>query len=365
MDSTCNTTTLCPCGDYDNCGCINPTTFECVTVPGALTDISVTDDMNGKQVLAAINTAIGELQDDSGKVYINSDDTCPEYLFDKLGEGLNISFSITGSGCDKKLIINAVDGGTPIDINVKTSSADTTTGYLNNKIVTGSYITKTINNPAGNEQLELDVDPLQLISTDIGNQLTTGTDGGLMTLYVPPDGSETKIVQGTGVQVSGTGTLVDPYIIATNPAIQVVRSCFDSVWRPVTLSASGNANVVYVSGAPQYRYRFDGTVEFKGSITYTVAFGTYTSSNRKFTVPMGSLPVTCISAGEFAGVADLKGINYIDTFQASADQITQQYGYIVRKSAQNLILEFQSSFTGATSKTIIVNFEGVVIYPAI
>lgn len=364
MSSTCNTTT-CPCGDYNNCGCINPTSWECVDTPGTLTDIGVTTDMNGKEVLAAINTAIGELQEDSGKIYINSDDTCPEYLFDKLEEGLNISFSITGTGCDKKLVINAVDGGTPIDINVKVTSADTTTGYLDTKLATGAYLTKTINNPGANEELEIDVDPLQLISTDVGNQLTTGTDGGLMTLYTAPDGSETKIIAGTGITVSGSGTLADSYVISTNPSIQVVRPCFDSIWRPVTLSASGNANVVYVSGAPQYRYRFDGTVEFKGSITYTVAFGTYQTSNRKYTVPMGSLPVTCISAGEFAGVADLKSINYIDVPQASADQITQIYGYIVRKSAQNLILEFQSSFTGATSKTIVVNFEGVVIHPAL
>lgn len=80
---------------------------------------------------------------------------------------------------------------------------------------------------------------------------------------------------------------------------------------------------------------------------------------------MGNIPITCLTAGEQAGTADLKGITYIDVPQASADQITQQYGYIIRKSSQNYILEFQSSFTGATTKTIVVNFEGTVVHPSI
>jgi len=61
----------------------------------------------------------------------------------------------------------------------------------------------------------------------------------------------------------------------------------------------------------------------------------------------------------------LKSINYIDVPQASADQITQMYGYIVRKSTQNLIVEFQSSFSASTSKTIVVNFDGVISHPSI
>jgi hypothetical protein len=172
-------------------------------------------------------------------------------------------------------------------------------------------------------------------------------------------------VEGVGVIVSGSGTLADPYVISTNPSIQVVRACFDSVWRPVTLIATGNPNVTYVSGSPQYRYRYDGTVEFRGSATYTVDFGAYSTSGRKYTITMGNIPTTCLSLGEQAGVKDLKSINYIDVPQASADQIVQQYGYIIRKSAQNMILEFQSSFTGSTSKSIVVNFEGCVIHPLI
>lgn len=355
-----------PCNQYDNCGCPNPNTFGCTTYGGtALECLGIVNGENGDDVLAHIEEAMCDAQENKGKILVDGSDTCPEYLFDKLEEGLNISFSITGTGCDRKLVINAVEGGTPVDINAKITSNDTTTGYLDSKITTGTYLTKSINNPLGNENLELDVVPETLISTDVGNQLVLGTDGALKTLYTAPDGSETSVIAGIGIVLSGSGTTVDPYIVSTNPSIQVTRPCFDSTWRAVTLVASGNANVTYVSGAPQYRYRFDGSVEFKGSATYTVSFGNYSSSNRKYTVPLGSIPTTCLTAGELAGIADLKSINYIDVPQAGADQYTQMYGYIVRKNAQNIILEFQSSFIGATSKSIVVNFEGVVIHPSI
>lgn len=363
-NNPCNQT---PCTDpHDNCGCVNPNTFGCTSYSGlALPCIDIVNGEDGDSVLEKIEAAVCSLQTNKGKILINDDDTCPEFLFDKLEEGLNISFSISGTGCDRRLKINAVEGGVPVDVNAKVSSDDTTSGYLNDKIVTGSYISKITLNPAGNEQLQLDVDIDSLISTDVGNQITVGGDGGLSLLFTPADGSETKLIEGLGVIVSGTGTTIDPYIVSTNPSIQIVRSCFDSTWRNMTLSASGNANVVYASGNPQYRYRYDGTIEFRGSITYTVAFGAYSTSNRSFTVPMGSIPLTCITGGEQAGQADLKNINYIDVPQASADQITQQYGYVIRKNAQNYSLVFQSSFTNPTSKSMVVNFEGVVVHPLI
>lgn len=356
-----------PCTDpYDNCGCPNPNTFGCTSYEGnALPCLDVANGENGKDILVKIEEAICDLQQDKGKVLIDGEDTCPEHLFDKLEEGLNISFSITGTGCDRKLVINAVEGGVPVDVNAKVTSNDTTTGYLDDKIVTGTYLTKSINNPSGNEELEIDVVPSTLVSSDAGNQIVLGTDGGLKTSYSAPDGSETKVIAGVGAVVSGTGTTVDPYIVSTNPSIQVVRPCFDSVWRDITLVATGNPNVVYTSGNPQYRYRHDGTIEFRGNVTYNVAFGTYQTANRKYTTTIGNIPITCLTLGEQAGTFDLKGINYIDTPQASADQIVQQYGYIIRKSSQNIIIEFQSSFTGATSKSIVVSFDGAVSHPII
>ena len=54
--SSCNRTNPClqntctcenPC--YQDCGCLNPTTFECVTLPGVHPAIGVTNDMNGQE----------------------------------------------------------------------------------------------------------------------------------------------------------------------------------------------------------------------------------------------------------------------------------------------------------------------------
>lgn len=279
--------------------------------------------------------------------------------------GLNITLETSGVGCDRVITINAVEGGVPIDINAKVTSNDTTTGYLDDKIVTGAYISKTINNPAGDEELELDVNVPALISTDAGNPLYEGTDGGLMSSCIAPDGSETKLVAGTGVTITGSGTSADPYVAAINPSISVVRSCFDGIWRNVSLSGIANPSVLYVSGTPQYRYRYDGTLEFKGSATYTVSFGAYSAASRQHTVTVATIPTTCLTSGEQGGTTDLKSINYIDAPGVGLDQITQQYGYIIRKTTANLIVVFQSSFQSATSKTMVINFEGAVSHPTI
>jgi len=360
--STTNCNNPCdPCDEHDNCGCTISTTFGCITTSKTRECLDITSGEDGESILDKIELVAC----DAGKVLLDGDDACPEYLTDKLSAGLNISIEKVGTGCDATLMISATEGGVPVDVNAKVTVNDTTSDYLNNKITTGTYLTKSVTSPSGNEKLRIDVVPATLISGDLGNQLTLGVDGGLKTLYVAPDGSETKVIAGTNVTVSGIGTIVDPYIVSTNPTIAVVRPCFDGVWRAVTTVASGNANVVYASGAPQYRYRYDGTVEFRGSVSYTVAFGAYSTSNRKYIVPMGNIPVTCLTAGEMIGTKDLKSINYIDAPQVGVDQYTQMYGYIVRMSAQNLILEFQSSFLNATSKSIVVNLEGAVIHPQI
>lgn len=361
-NNPCQHNDPCDCNEYQNCGCTNPTTFGCTSYSGtALSCLGVSNGENGDDVLAKINNKVCDI----GKVKLAADDTCAEYLSEKIVAGSNVNISYTGTGCDRVMQINATVGGTPVDVNVKVSANDTTSGKLYDKVAPGSYLVKNINNASGNETLGLDVSVESLVSSDSGNQLTVGTDGGLKTSYSAPDGTETILQQGVGVLLSGSGSIDDPYIISTNPTIQVARSCFDATWRNITMIASGNPNVVYTSGTPQYRYRFDGSVEFRGQVTHTVSFGNYQNGNRKFTITLGNIPSSCLTVGELSGTSDLKSINYIDVPQASADQIVQQYGYIIRKSGQNIILEFQSAFTNATEKSVVVNFEGCIIHPTI
>lgn len=356
--------TITPCTEcnecYDNCGCLNPTTFECITNPGAHTSLGITDEMNAKEALEALNETVEGILGNTGKVSLDAIDTCPEFLMDKIAAGLNISLQKIGTGCSAQLEISASTGGVPVDTKVKASINDTTAGALLDKIDTGIYLTKSILNPAGNEQLKLDVVPATLLSSDLDNQLTIGGDGKLKTLYTSPTGAETKVVAGVGVTVSGVGTTGDPYVVASNPTIQVARTCFDATWRPITLVAVANPNVIVAAGAPQYRYRFDGSIEFKGSLTLNVAFGAYSTSDRKYTVTIGNIPTTCVTITEQGGTVDMKGINYIDI----PNTITQTYGYIIRKSTQNIIIEVQSAFQVATAKTIVINFEGCVSHPS-
>ncbi len=302
---------------YDDCGCLNPTTFACITKPGTLPCLGVTNDMNGLQALAAIEAAFCAL---------------------------------------------TVDPGDPAaDIYTKVSAGDTTSNYLSSKLVVGAYLTSTILNPGGNEQQRINVSPAALVSSDTDNQLDIGTDGKLRVIVTPPV-ADILVVGGSGVTVTGTGPTADPFVVSINPSISVVRSCFDSVWRDITIVATGTAEVVFVSGAPQYRYRYDGTIEFRGSITHTVNFGAYSGSTRTRSITMGNIPTSCVTVGEQAGVKDLKSVMYIDA-PGAGDQITQQYGYIIRKSTQNIQLIFQSSFIAPTSKTIVVDFEGAVSHP--
>lgn len=313
---TCHTTNP----HYEDCGCLNPTTWECITLPGTLTPLGVTNSMNGLQVLQSISAIIN---------------------------GLTIDDPAPGA-----------------DVYAKVSSTDDTTDYLTNKLLVTSQLSKVILNPGDNEKIRFGINVPQLISSDPGNLIEIGTDNKLRVI-APDIIPDILTVGGSGVTVTGSGTTADPFVISINPSISVARTCFDGIWRNMTLVSSGNSNVVYVSGNPQFRYRYDGTLEFRGSLTYTVNFGTYSSGNREFTIPIGSVPTTCLTAGEQTGTSDLKSINYIDTPQASADQIVQQYGYIIRKNAQNYFIKFQSSFTGATTKTVVVNFEGVVVHPNI
>lgn len=311
-DCTCND----PCATnpcYEGCGCLNPTTFECITKPGVHADIDVTNDMNGLQVLDAINDAFADLADQ----------------------------------------VLALNGGISpsVDTKVKVSSGDTTSGLLNDKTLNGTFVKKTITSAGGNEKLRFDIALPDLISGDTDNILTQGSDNKLKVVD-----SSTVLQEGANIIITGAGTISDPKIIRANNLVKIDRTCFNNTWIILTPGATGNASVSVVASDLKYRIKNDGTIEFKGTATYSVAFAANTAAGRKHTIPVGALQITCLTALEQAGISDLKSINYIEA-------VGEMYGYIIRKSTQNILLEFQSSFAAATTKQIIVSFDGAVSYP--
>lgn len=281
-EPTCNDcNSVNPC--YDNCGCLNPTTFECITnINQNYPHIPFNVNQNGQELLIQLNSTLNTLKENQFKVRADDSDTCPDSLFDKIEAGNeNITLEVTGSGCNRKLVISAGEdiGSAGADIYAKVSANDTTSDYLTNKFTSGTYVKKSVINPGGDEKIKFDIVIADLISGDSGNQLTQGIDGKLKTSFVTPDGSETKlsVISNQGLTLQGTGTIGNPYIIGTNGAIFAIQPFCDGVWRSMIFTNGSNSDVTLNSQSAQYRLRFDGTIEFRGVINYTVNF---TTSNK-------------------------------------------------------------------------------------
>jgi hypothetical protein len=320
LEQNCN-----DCSPYDNCGCLNPTTFECITKPPVLANVIIDSGMNGAEVLKSIDDVLGSLKE-----------------------------SIAA-------IVNPTENSS--DVRVKISATDTSTGFLEAKLQKGNHITVTKMGTGTNESLRISVTPKTLISPAAGNLLSE--NNGL--LFISADGvaSPVYLRNGNGISITGTNTASDPFIISANGFIQATRSCFDGIWKDFINSTISVPGVSFVSSNAKYRIRYDGTVEFKGNATYTVNFSEYHGTTSKYSFVAGGIGSSCLTLPEQNGVYQLKGLSFIDTPQPASDQITQSYGYIIRKSSKDIYIDFQSAFSGATTKTIVVSFDGALCHPSL
>ena len=112
---------------------------------------------------------------DTGKVFVSSNDTTRNYLFNKIVSGTGTTVTEVNDGGDETLQIDT-DGKTRISTN------DTTRDFLDTKIIDGDGITTTITSGFGDERLDFDVD----LSTTSGLEFNTGqlqvntvTNGGI------------------------------------------------------------------------------------------------------------------------------------------------------------------------------------------
>ena len=353
-----------PC--YENCGCLNPTTFECITnFTQNYPYIPLNVNQTGSEFLSQLNATINGLQSNLYKVKADDSDTCPDNLFDKIEAGSNIGISVSGSGCNRKLTINAGTGFVvPPDVFTKVSANDTTSGYLGAKTIDGIYVKKTITSPGANEKIKFDITIADLISGDSGNQLTQGLDGKLKTSFSAPNGSETKIsiADNSGLTKSGTGTSSDPYILGTYGNNFPARTYFNGVWRDIIFNNGAAANLSVTSQSVKFRYRTDGSIEFKGSVTYSVKFDAGTGNKR--IINGASFPangINNVTSGELDRIVNLKNYMTFDvpTAIATAPNLT---GYNI--NMLDAAFEFMHNTTAA-AKIIVITMDGCVYHPSL
>lgn len=89
------------------------------------------------------------------KVKVSSDDTTADFLLPKLVAGTNITLTEQNPGGDENI---KIDAAVSLDVKASVSGADTTPDFLDPKITfkAGSGLSSVITSPAGNEKLELD-----------------------------------------------------------------------------------------------------------------------------------------------------------------------------------------------------------------
>jgi hypothetical protein len=123
----CDCDTSCSCAVYEDCGCLTTVTFDCITKPPVLAYIPVSSDMNGSEVLKAIDDTVGTIQE-AIAAFTNP-------------------------------IQNTVD------THVKISATDALTGYLETKLVKGLHTSLTKKaGQNGVETLQIAVTPKTMIS---------------------------------------------------------------------------------------------------------------------------------------------------------------------------------------------------------
>lgn len=79
-------------------------------------------------------------------------------MIDKIQAGANIVISSTGTGANKKIRIDSVLGGQIVDEKVKISANDTSSSYLEGKIIAGDCIFITKEQAGLNEKLKVNID---------------------------------------------------------------------------------------------------------------------------------------------------------------------------------------------------------------
>ncbi len=230
--------------------------------------------------------------------------------------------------------LNTLAAAAGVDQQVRVSVTDTTSGFLNDKLTLGNGLTKTINNPGGNEDLELnlDLDPT-------GGLGFNGTQLAIVSLAVPTSteaaASNSSIFENTDdlnrLSFKDSGGVVEDIVVKSD---FVAESGEDSI----NNSSSGVFNVSGNIDLPMGS--FDGSEVYQ--ITYNVSMfvGIDENPGTQFVSSPTVIQKTLIfdgSAGPFAGYRCTRSNEIDDTFYGTPFISSDQAG--INKTAASFIPE--------------------------
>ena len=199
--------------------------------------------------------------DYSGKSYnffeiTNSNITPPDGSETKLIKGANVTITGTGTTLDpyeisadsqiSQIYINEGD-----NINI-TGNGTQLTPYIINADLTDLGIVKTINN-----EVIAPGQSLSIINNETTGKILTTKEYVQSIIPATPDGSETKLNSGNNISITGSGTVLNPYIINSinnegivyiNPGDNVEITGNGTIENPYVIT-SIDTNTTYSTGA--------------------------------------------------------------------------------------------------------------------
>lgn len=269
---------------------------------------------------------------------------------------------------------------------VKISSSDTNAGYLNSKLLVSSALTKTVNNPAGNETLTLDLASVgtpgtyRSVTTNSKGQVTAGSNpttlGGYGITDAQPLDSDLTALANTSTAgmyvVTGSGTSATRAIGGTPTQIDVTNG--DGINGNPTLSLPSTGMVfpgvqgfVLASGTTAQRFADEGIVRYN---TDTNAAEYYNGSMWVSLIASTGGTVTSVAAAAPAAGITISGSPITSsgtlTFALANDMAAVEglatTGVAVRTATDTWATR---TLTGTTDRLSITNGDGVAGNPTI
>lgn len=150
----------------------------------------------------------------TNKWFFNDSDT---YIYD---DGTDLKFK---SSTQSEVALSTLAAAAGTDERAKVSVTDTTTGYLNNKIIAGSGLISNILNSGANEQLNIDIN----LAANSGLQVV---------------GDQISIKAGSGIIISGGSITVDTSSLSNVSATDISKALVygENITAPVALSLKGD-----------------------------------------------------------------------------------------------------------------------------